>query len=598
MSVAGSVDWACLTRFDRSSAFGRILDWEHGGHFAIAPVTPAEVERRYRGDSLVLETTFATDAGEARVVDAFAMRRGGTRAPRNQLLRVVEGVRGRVAFDVVFRPRFDYGTLRPWLRYHEHTRAWTAVGGHSALKLTAPCSLRLDGVDKAIVGRLEVDAGERVGFSVIATTPHDNDRTAEPADEILAHLDETQAWWDAWARGIVATGPYAGAVRRSATVLKGLTCAPTGAMVAAPTTSLPEEVGGERNWDYRYTWVRDSTMAIAALSLVGHDEVARGYRDFLLRTAAGTADDLQIMYGITGQRHLPEVELDLDGYRGSRPVRIGNGAARQVQLDVYGHIVDAAQLWQEAHAPPDEEEWRFLRQVVDAAIARWRDPDHGIWEIRGAPRQLVHSKVMAWVAVDRGLRLARELGDLDGDVARWEEVAAEIRAEVGAHGVHPEEGHYVQAYASREVDAALLLLPTLGWCSPEDPRWRGTVAAVERNLVVDGYVRRYRTETGHDALRGDEGAFLMCTFWLVDALILTGRVDEARARFEELLDCANDVGLLSEEIDPTTGELLGNFPQAFTHLALITTAHALTRAVEGRDAHDPVRTGARLRRGW
>ena len=582
VSRDGSVDWACLTRFDRSSCFGRILDWERGGHFAITPRGATACARAYRRDSLVLETTFTTAGGRARLIDAFAMRRGGQRHPRHQLLRIVEGVEGRVEFDVELVPRFDYGELRPWIRFHPFARSWTVVGGHSALRVTTPVALEHDEDACALRGRLTVQASERLPFSVIATTPFDSDVTAEPFYTILEHLDETLGWWDQWAAGLTdAGGRWAPAVRRSAVVLKGLTHATTGAVVAAPTTSLPEEIGGERNWDYRYSWIRDSALVLAALCVVGHDEVARGFRLFVMRSAAGRAEDLQILYGIDGRRHLPEVILDLEGYRGSGPVRIGNAAARQVQNDVYGHLLEAAHLWRRTHEEMEPDEWRFLRQVVDRAATVWREPDRGIWEIRGEPRHFTHSKAMLWVAMDRGVQLAREVDDGSVDVAAWEVVRDAIRDEVEVHGVRPDPvtgaPRFVQAYGSDELDAALLVLPALGFCEPDDPRFVATVAGIERELMVDDtFVHRYRTDSAHDGLTGGEATFLMCAFWLVDARAMTGRADEAEALFDRLLACGNDLGLFAEEYDPATGELLGNFPQAFTHLALISSAHRLT----------------------
>jgi len=603
VSSAGSVDWACLTRFDAASVFGRILDWDRGGHFELTPVGLVRRRRRYRGDSLVLETTVETETGTARVIDAFAMRRGGGAAPRNQLLRVVECDEGTVEFDVVIEPRFDYGELRPWLRHHTDTDAWSAVGGDSALVLTAGCDLDLVGHAAKLEGRMSVPAGERRCFAVQAQMPHVLDPTPCSQSEVARRLDETQQWWDRWASTITAGSRWQDWVRRSAVVLKGLTCAPTGAMVAAPTTSLPEEVGGERNWDYRYSWIRDSTLALAALCVVGHDEVARGFRDFLMRTAAGTAEDLQIMYGVYGRRHLPEVELRLEGYRGSRPVRIGNGAAGQVQHDMYGHILDAAHLWRRTHEELQPDEWAFLQGLVEAAIDRWTFPDRGIWEVRGEPRHFVTSKVMLWVALDRGIAMAGETDlDVDLDLDRWRKVRDEIREAVETQGVHPTGGHYVQAFGSTEVDAALLMLPEFGYCAATDERMVRTVDAIQRELGVppDGFLLRYRTETGHDGLRGHEATFLMCSFWLVDVLALQGRVDEATALFERLLDCGNDLGLFAEEYDPGTGQLLGNFPQAFTHMALINSAHQLSCATQHPEScrSAPWGTAERLSEPW
>ena len=594
VSTAGSIDWACLRRFDASSVFGRLLDWDRGGHFSIHPVAATDVRRQYVGDSLVLETTVETRTGRARVLDAFAMKRGGSAAPYHQLLRVIEGLEGDVAFDVVVEPRFDYGELRPWIARHAEGAAYTAVGGDTALIFTGIDDFAVDEADAHLEGRVTVATGERRGFGVQSRRPHHLPKRPCSHDDLLARLDETLRWWERWSAKTEATGPYAAHIRRSATVLKGLTCAPTGAIVAAPTTSLPEEVGGERNWDYRYSWVRDSTLSLAAMALAGHEEVARGFRDFLMRSAAGQAEDLQILYGPYGARHLPEVVLDLEGYRGSRPVRIGNGAARQVQHDVYGHILDAATLWRETHDGQDPAEWRFLRQLVDRACTVWREPDKGIWEVRCEPRHFTASKVMLWVALDRGIRTVEQTGLDDTDVERWRRVRDEIRADVEAHGVSADGSHFVQSYGSTEVDAALLMLPMVGFVAARDPRMVRTVERIREDLSLgeQGFIRRYRTEAldVSDGLEGHEGAFLICSFWLVDILALQGAVDEATKLFERLLAVGSDLGLYAEEYDPGGAELLGNYPQAFTHLALITSAHQLEEvAAHGPDARPAVR---------
>ncbi|MDP8969742.1 MAG: glycoside hydrolase family 15 protein, partial [Actinomycetota bacterium] len=580
VSRTGSVDWACLRRFDAASVFGRLLDWDRGGYFALTPDDLVDSRRRYLGDSLVLETTLRTRSGRARILDAFAMRPGGQLRPRYELLRVVEGLDGRVTLDVCIEPRFDYGELRPWLRRTAAGHTFTAVGGDSALVIA--CDRRLD-VDERhirIAGRVDVDAGQRVRFSVVAQEPHALDPAVAALEETDARLAQTMDWWARWSTSTAVGGPYAAAVRRSAAVLKGLTCAPTGGIVAAPTTSLPEEIGGERNWDYRYSWIRDSTLAVAALFVAGHAEVARGFRDFIMRSAAGTAEDLQIMYGPYGSRHLPEYELDLEGWRGSRPVRVGNRAARQVQHDMYGYLLDTIELWRQTQDEIDPEEWRFLRTIVDAAARVWEQPDRGLWEIRGAPRHFVHSKVMLWVALDRGIRIAEETGLGGVDLDRWRSVRAVIREAVDARGVDRRGGWFVQAFGTSEVDASLLQLPMVGYCAATDERMMRTVEAIERDLCVppQGFVRRYRTERCLDGLRGDEATFLLCSFWLVDVLAMQGRRDDAVALFERLLSVASDLGLYAEEYDPTRGELLGNFPQAFTHMGLINSAHHLACA--------------------
>jgi GH15 family glucan-1,4-alpha-glucosidase len=598
VSRTASVDWACLRRFDAPSVFGRLLDWERGGHFTLAPVGAGDWQRRYLDDSLVLETTATTPTGTVRIRDAFAMHRGGQRDPRNQLLRVVECTSGTVEVAVCIEPRFDYGELRPWLR--RAGAAYTAVGSDSALVISSDVRLDVDVERIQLIGRLSLAEGERAGFSVAAQVPHKLDARPLDAETIQQRLDETLDWWRRWSSATTVNGRYTAQVRRSVTVLKGLTCAPTGAIVAAPTTSLPEEVGGERNWDYRYSWVRDSTLALAALSLAGHADVARGFRGFLMRSCAGSAEDLQIMYGVYGTRHLPEFTLDLAGYRGSTPVHVGNGAASQRQLDVYGHILDAAHLWRESFDEIDATEWRFLRQLVDQAARVWREPDHGLWEIRDAPRHFTMSKVMLWVALDRGIRMVQRdhEDDIESDIDWWCRVRDEIRHAVETEGVDQRRGCFVQSFGSNELDASLLMMPMVGFVPVNDPRMIATVDAIQADLGTPphGFIRRYRPEHSSDGLRGSEATFLMCSFWLVDVLAMQGRQTEATALFEALLGVANDLGLYAEEYDPATGELLGNFPQAFTHMALVNSAHQLTcaEAYGGASREDVWATAQRM----
>ena len=572
------MEWACLRRFDAGSVFAAMLDRRRGGHFAVRVVDGEDTVRRYLDGTLVLETRVRTATGRARVIEAFAMHPGGMHDPHHQLLRIVEGLEGHVTVEVVCRPRFDYGGLRPWLRRHADG-VFTAVGGDDALVLTSDASLTVDRRASAVVGRLTVAAGERRRFSLVSQWAHAVEVSAVSVDDVDARLEETVAWWRRWASATHAPRRHRAAVERSAIVLKGLTCAPTGAVIAAPTTSLPERIGGERNWDYRYSWVRDSTLVVQALSHVGHREVARGFRDFLMRSAAGHADDLQIMYGPYGGRRLPEQTLDLDGYRGSRPVRVGNRAAQQRQLDLYGHVLDTAHLWHSEHEPMDPDEWSFLAQVVDAAADQWDSPDQGIWETRGPARHHVYSKVMCWVALDRGIRLA-ESGVGGGDLQRWRTERHAVREAVLADGVHPDAGHFVQAFGGDQLDASLLKLPATGFVDPRDERMVATVAAIHDRLAVppDGFLRRYSTAGTDDGLAGDEGAFLLCSFWLVDALAMQGDLDAAEGLFERLLAVSNDVGLFAEEYDASAGELLGNFPQAFTHLGVIQSAFRLDRA--------------------
>ncbi len=585
VSTECSIDWACLRRFDSGSVFGRLLDAEQGGFFSIRPVAPiTDVERSYRPSTMILETTMTTQHGTVRVTDAFAMAVGGSGRLDGELLRHVECLDGRVEIEVVVEPRFDYGATRPWLRCHEEGR-YTAVGGDDAVVVHVDGALDVDRERYRLCGRMTIAAGEAMACSVVSQAAHLVDPSSADRDSVLFRLEETEAWWTSWARQTDVSGPFAELLERSAIVLKGLTCAPTGAVVAAPTTSLPEIPGGCANWDYRYSWVRDATLTLGALAEVGHHEVAQGFRDFVMRSAAGQGDELQIMFGPYGERRLPELDLELEGWRSSSPVRVGNGAATQTQLDMYGHLLDAVGLWHTRGGEITDDEWCFLESVVNDAVTHRHDDDSGIWEMRGPPRPFVHSKVMIWVALDRGIRLVEEHGLPDGSIDRWRSARDEVRHEVETRGVDPERGNFVQCYGMTAVDASLLKLPLVGFVDPCDERMLRTTDAIVEELAVppQGFLRRYRSTGSMDAGSGghagsadaDEGVFLLCSCWLVEVLALQGRRDEARALFESLAALANDVGLLSEEYDPETDELLGNFPQAFTHLGLIAAEQRL-----------------------
>lgn len=578
VSKDGAIDWACLARFDGGGMFCRLLDAEKGGTFALAPRERADSSRRYLPDTNVLETTFTTKTGVARVLDCFTMRQHGRSHPYRQLLRVIEGLEGSVTFDVLIQPRFDYASLRPWLRRVADRKVYSAVGGNDAFVLQADIPLRISVEEASFLGELTVLERQRRRFSIAAQLPYEMKLNRLTDRTIESRLKATIAWWRRWVENGSYDETYREDVVRSALVLKLLTCAPTGAIIAAPTTSLPEVPGGERNWDYRFSWVRDSAHTLAALFTVGHPEVATGFKLFIERATAGHADDLQVVYGCYGERRLIEQQLTyLDGYRGSRPVRVGNRASHQRQLDVYGELLNAAHLWRRAGNEITEDGWRFLRGLVDAACVHWKEPDRGLWEIRGEPRHFVESKVMCWVALERGVRAAEELG-LPCDFQRWRAVRDEIRATIEHDGVDRERGCFVQSFGSREVDASLLLLPIVGFIDANDPRMCETVSAIERDLCDGILVRRYRAAAVGDGLRGSEGAFLMASFWLVDVLAMQGHVEEAEARFRGLLSLSNDVGLFAEEYDPSGQELLGNFPQAFTHMALINSAEQLRRA--------------------
>jgi GH15 family glucan-1,4-alpha-glucosidase len=580
VSRAGSIDWCCMPRMDSPSCFGRILDWERGGCLQVVPTGRWTSTRRYLGESLILETTFRTDSGEVRLVDFFPMREGGENEPYQQILRIIEGLAGEVPMAVEIVPRFDYGAIRPWIR-RTAPGQFVAVGGADGLVFSSDIDLEL--TDRhGLKAEVRVERGRRLCLSTVYRLPEILDRSPVRLPELpvmAGRLDETVDWWKRWGRSLKARGPYAAQAVRSAVVLKGLTNAPTGAVAAAPTTSLPESPGGSRNWDYRYSWIRDSCFSVRALAEVGRYREADGFRRFVERSAAGSADELQIVFGLGGERRLYEREIpELEGYRGARPVRIGNGAVSQLQLDVYGEILDLAWIWQRQGRSPDEDYWAFLVQIVELVGRVWETPDRGIWEIRGEPRHFVHSKAMCWVAVDRGIRLAEETGH-EAPLERWRELRARIRRTVDSQGYDSERGTYVQAFGGTSMDAALLLLPMFGYVAFEDERMVRTTDAVRRELDDGGLLRRYTGEG--DGLAGREGVFLACTFWLAECLAHQGRRREAQAVFERALSTGNDLGLFAEEFDTRSGEPLGNFPQGLTHLSLILAATALSEKESG-----------------
>jgi GH15 family glucan-1,4-alpha-glucosidase len=607
VSRAGSIDWYCARRFDAGSIFNRILDAEHGGFFAITPRGTFTTSRAYEPGTMVLQTEFETAHGAIRVTDALAMRAGGRLHPLRQLIRVIDGLRGTVDVDVVLSPRFDYGALRPWLHQHVHGRSlladsrqrtdahengqagedhpllFSAVGGDEAIVVSTDLPLHVDPAAVALTGTVRVARGERHFISAVWHYAHDVELHATSGGEVTRRLNSTVAWWRAWvAKGQRASGPYADLIERCALVLKALTSAPSGAIVAAPTTSLPEGIGGHRNWDYRFSWVRDAAFTLEALYEVGHDEVAARFRGFLARAAAGSAEDMQVLYGCYGERRVPEIELrHLSGYRNSAPVRVGNGAVKQRQLDVYGEFVSAFWLSHRSGDRIGPDTWHFLRSLINRAASLWDKPDRGLWEMRGTPRHFVYSKAMCWLALERGIRLAAEMGEQE-PIARWTAARDAIRAAICARGIDPVRKCFVQAFESTEMDASLLLLARIGFVDANDPLMLATVAAIEQDLVVDGFVRRYRTESADDGVGGPEGVFLMCSFWLVEVLVSQGRMADAEQLFERVLATGNDVGLFAEQYDPQAGEMRGNFPQAFTHVALINSARALSRAVVTR----------------
>ena len=567
VSRNGSIDWLCLPRFDSGACFAALLGTPAHGRWAIAP--PGEVrrvERRYRDETLVLETTFHTPEGAVRLVDCMPPRAGDP-----TVVRLVEGVRGRVAVRMELVIRFDYGSIVPWVR-RTGDALW-AVGGPDAVAVRADVPMR--GRDLATIAHFQVGAGERVAFSLTWRESH---RPPPPAVDAVRTVEETERWWRRWAERCTFQGPWREAVVRSLITLKALTYRPTGGIVAAPTTSLPEELGGVRNWDYRLCWVRDATFTLYALMLGGYRDEAIAWRDWLLRAVAGHPDQLQIVYGPAGERRLTEMELPwLPGYEGSSPVRVGNAAVEQFQLDVYGELMDAMHQARIHGIEPVDPAWDLQRLLMRSLASRWRMPDHGIWETRGPPRHFTHSKVMAWVAADRAVKAVERFG-LPGPVEDWRTLRARIHEEVCRKGYDADRRTFTRSYGSRELDAALLMIPLVGFLPPTDERVVGTVEAVRRELDRDGFVLRYPTQGREDVdgLPGGEGAFLPCSFWLADALWLIGREEEARSLFERLLRLRNDLGLLSEEVDPSTGRLLGNFPQAFTHVSLVNTAMNLS----------------------
>ena len=563
-----------MPRFDSGSCFGRLLDWDRGGFCSIAPID-GEVtsSRRYLEGTLVLETTFGCGGGEARLLDCFTMRRGGAREPYRQLVRVVEGMRGRTDLRLDLHARFDYAEVRPWIR-QLGVRLYSAIGGNDGLLVFSDADIA-PGKDHDLQATFSVRPGERVRLSIQAMAPElIDDGKYEPfePEELDRRLEETIRWWERWSSKGRLEGPFEEGAKRSAIVLKALTHAPTGAMVASPSTSLPESPKGSRNWDYRFSWVRDSSFAVRSLAELGHDAEADGYRRFIERSSAGNAEDLQVMFGVGGERRLNELEItNLEGYRGAKPVRTGNAAARQNQLDVYGDLLDLAWRWHRRGHSPDDDYWRFLVELVNAAASRWTEPDRGIWEIRGTPRHFVHSKVMCWVALDCGLQLAKEC-ERRAPVGRWRKARDDIRRAVEAKGYDHRRGIFVQAFDGPALDGALLRLPAVRFVEWEDDRMVRTADAIRKRLDAGGLLKRYR---GRDGLKGEEGAFLACSFWLVECYARQGRVDEAREVFDRTVSAANDVGLFSEEFDVGSEEMLGNFPLGLTHLSHIAAAVAL-----------------------
>jgi GH15 family glucan-1,4-alpha-glucosidase len=545
----GSIDWLCLPRFDSAACFAALLGDPGHGRWLLAPKeTTKRVTRAYREGSLVLETTCETASGKVRITDYMPHWEG-----RSDVVRVVDGLSGRVEMATELRVRFDYGSIVPLVRHG----LLIATAGPDSVALRTRAPLREE--DSTILSDFAVSEGQRLPFVLSHFPSHE--APPLPIDPDAA-CDTTTEWWRQWSDRCAYDGLYPEVVKRSLITLKALTYSPTGGMVAAPTTSLPEQLGGVRNWDYRFCWLRDATFTLYALLITGYVEEAEAWREWLLRAAAGRPQDLQILYGIAGERRLSETELPwLPGYEGASPVRVGNAASTQRQLDVYGEVMDALYLTRRSDLDLSEHAWKLQRVLLDFLESSWKEPDDGIWEVRGPQRHFTHSKVMAWVAFDRAAKAVQRQG-LPGPGAHWREVADRIHADVCRNGFDENRGTFVQSYGNTQLDGALLMLPMVGFLPATDPRIRGTVEAIEADLLVDGFVLRYRSEEGVDGLTGREGVFLPCSFWLADNYQMQGRHTESVELFERLLLLCNDVGLLSEEYDPRSGDLLGDFPQS------------------------------------
>ncbi|MGZ4129250.1 MAG: glycoside hydrolase family 15 protein [Actinomycetota bacterium] len=564
----GSIDWLCVPRFDSRACFAALVGHEDNGRWLLAPEGEVMARgRQYRRDTLILDTHYETESGGAVVTDFMPIRDDAI-----HLIRIVEGRAGRVRMRMELTPRFDYGSIAPWI--HRIDDGIVAIAGPDGLRLSTDVGVEVEEHEGSIRASFEIGDGERNRF-VLSWFPSHAGPPRAPNPELA--LVRAQRYWRSWSDRCSYDGRYREAVVRALITLKALTYAPTGGIVAAPTTSLPEAIGGVRNWDYRYCWLRDATFTLLSLMEAGYEGEAKAFRDWLLRTVAGDPSKLQIVYGVGGERRLSEIELDwLDGYEGSTPVRIGNDAYRQFQLDVYGEVLDLLHQSADVGRLRTAEEWDMELALVDFLESSWEQPDEGIWEVRGKPRHFTHSKVMAWVGIDRAVRDV-ERRDLPGPVDEWKKLRKRIHAEVCEKGFDPDLGSFVQSYGSTDLDASLLRVPLVGFLPPDDERVEGTIRAIEDNLVHDGFVARYEAGEDMDGLPGSEGVFLPCTFWLADAHEMAGRHDRAVEIFESLLEIRNDVGLLAEEYEPKEQRALGNFPQALSMLSLVTTALNLER---------------------
>lgn len=567
VSRDGCVDWLCLPRFDSGACFASLLGTRDNGHWRFFPKDKIDtVSRRYRGDTLILETEIETKSGAVRFID-FMPPRG----ENPDIIRIIEGVRGEVSMLMELIIRFDYGHIVPWVR-NRHG-GLEGIAGPDGLILRTP--VKTQGKDLTTVAEFKVKKGDRVPFVLTWFASHGSPPKPVNVDHALR---DTENYWVEWAKRCRFEGPWKDAIIRSAITLKGLTYAPTGGIVAAATTSLPEEIGGIRNWDYRYCWLRDATLTLVAMIGAGYHDEAKSWREWLLRAIAGSADQMQIMYGVRGERRLEEFEIPwLSGYENSKPVRIGNAASNQFQLDVYGEVLGTMYRAHQAGIENREADWRLQVALINFLESNWNKPDQGIWEVRGGPKHFTHSKMMAWVAFDRAVKLVEDCGCSAGNVDRWRKIRDQIHAEVCARGFSTNKKAFTQFYGSDALDASLLMMPLGGFLPFTDERVRGTIEAIERELMRDGFVLRYRPEEeGVDGLPGGEGVFLPCSFWLASCLHGIGREKEARELFERLLGLRNDLGLLAEEYDPIAKRQLGNFPQAFSHVSLVNTALTLS----------------------
>jgi GH15 family glucan-1,4-alpha-glucosidase len=584
VSCAGSIDWCCMPRPDSDSCFGRLLDWNQGGYCSVSPTEKHfKTSRSYIPGTMILETHFHGEKGEAKLIDFFTMNESNTRQDHYDLVRIIEGVSGEIELCAEIYPRFDYGEIVPRVREHE-PGSWTAIGSNKGLVVHS--DIAFDVVDhKALTATILVKAGTRSRLVIYFDYPELLDHV--PTQKDFAHgtdavLEHTCQWWKGWADKICAECVYDHHSVRSALVLKALTFERTGAIIAAPTTSLPEWIGGPRNWDYRFSWVRDSVFTVRVLYELGYEYEAEHFLRFIQRASAGSAEELQIMYGVDGKRRLTEIEIEwLEGYRQSKPVRIGNFAAKQNQLDIYGEIIEIASIWDASGHPINAEYWDFLSDVINAVCKEWVNPDYGIWEFRGGPADFVHSKTMCWGALEQGIKLAKDK-QFPAPIERWMKTKDEIREAIETHGYDRERGIFVQSFNSKYLDAALLLLPRTGFIMYDDPRMIRTTDAICNALDRQGLLARYDSP---DGLPGKEGSFLPCTFWLVRCLAYQGRLDKAWEYYRRALGSANDIGLFSEEYDIEHDIMLGNFPQGLSHVSQISAKLALEKTRQAMSIH-------------